>query len=60
MTIEDLLLSFSYLVIMGFTVGQPLPLIMAMAQERLLTLGAHKMLKKKIFFKNHLFIRVYK
>lgn len=59
LTIEDLLLSFSYLVIMGFTVGQPLPLIMAMAQERLLTLGAHKMLKKD-FFKNHLFIRVYK
>lgn len=59
MTIEDLLLSFSYLVIMGFTVGQPLPLIMAMAQERLLTLGAHKMLKKD-FFKNHLFIWVYK
>lgn len=47
-TVEGLLLSFSYLVIMSFTVCQSLSLIMAMAQERLLTLGAHKMLKKDL------------
>ncbi len=35
---------FSYLVIMSLTVSQPLPLIMAMTEERLLTLGTHKML----------------
>lgn len=32
------------LVIMSLTVSQPLPLIMAMTEERLLTLGTHKML----------------
>lgn len=44
---------------MGFAVRQPLPLIMAMAEERLLTLGAHKMLKKKKK-RNHPFIRFYR
>ena len=35
---------FSYLVIMSLAVRQPLSLIVAMAKERFLTLGAHKML----------------
>lgn len=34
----------SYLVIMSLTVSQSLPLVMPMAEERLLTLGTHKML----------------
>lgn len=38
--------SFPYLVIMSFTVRQPFSLIMSMTKEWLLTLGAHKMLKK--------------
>lgn len=32
---------------MSLAVGQTLPLIMAMTEERLLTLGAHKMLSRK-------------
>lgn len=36
--------SVSYLVIMSLAVSQPLPLIMPMTEERLLTLGTHKML----------------
>lgn len=34
----------SYLVVMGLTVRQALPLVVPMAKKRLLTLGAHKML----------------
>lgn len=37
---------FSYLVIMSFTVRQPFSLVMPMTKEWLLTLGAHKVLKK--------------
>lgn len=46
-TVKYLLVSLSYLVIMSFTICQPLSLVMPMTEERLLTLGTHKMLKNK-------------
>lgn len=35
-----------YLVVVGFTVRQALPLVMAMSEKRFLTLGTNKMLKE--------------
>lgn len=35
-----------YLVVVGFTVRQALPLVMAMSEKRFLTLGTNKMLEE--------------
>lgn len=35
----------AYLVVMLVTIGQPLPLVMSMSQERLLAYRTHEMLK---------------
>lgn len=47
-----------YLVIVGFTVCQALPFIMAMSKKWFFTLGTNKMLKKiaKVIFESPYFI----
>lgn len=42
----------SYLVVMCLAVRQALPLVVPMAEKRLLTLGTHKMLPTEKFLKN--------